>query len=276
MASRLFVFGCSFSGGRWATVADFIAVNFACCYSFAGPGLSNRYNVDRFFEVDRSIGFRAGQDHVLFQTTGWGRFGYWSSERNHWLGYGDLFGRGGSRPHPYPEEAFSARQAVYSNYVALLSLAQYLRVRGIGSTLVRGMDFVELWDPGLGLGLSLGDMEPVVELERDFYHLDQRPSIWQHCLDLRGGDPDHNLFRFQDGHTDAHPYIEECYQYIERWFPEWATDRARQFRDCCLDRFDSRDAVSQGRSFSQIRQEYQLHRITTVDHLWLSTGQILK
>ena len=126
----LWVFGCSFSAGLWATVADFVALSFDRAINLAGPGQSNRYLVDRFFELVGQGWIDPATDHVFFQTTGWGRFGYWTESRGQWTGYGDLFGRAGERAHPYPVEAFEPRQAVYANYAALTALARYLEQIG--------------------------------------------------------------------------------------------------------------------------------------------------
>ena len=274
---RLFVFGCSFSSGLWASVADFAAVNFDQTYSFAGPAQSNPYNVSRFFELLQSgrIDLDSGQDHVVFQTTGWGRFGYWSGGRQgHWQMLGDLFGARGQRPHPYPEEAFEPRQAVYTNWAALASLASVRQqlTRPENLTVVRGMDFVELWDPELGLGLGPEDLGPVLELDQQF---DSGPSIWHHCLDLRGGDPSTMWkLQFQDGHEDAHPYIDECWQYVEQYLPDWATPRAREFRDRCHQEFGWQSADRQGQQYQRLRREYRIERIHTTDHLWMDLTQL--
>ena len=159
--------------------------------NLAGPGQSNRYLVDRFFELVGQGWIDPRTDHVFFQTTGWGRFGYWTESRGQWTGYGDLFGRAGERAHPYPVEAFEPRQAVYANYAALHALALYLDNSGFRSTRVRGMDFAELWSPDLRLRLPAEDFAPVDLLERRHFALAERPSIWHHCLDSRGRSEEH-------------------------------------------------------------------------------------
>ena len=266
----LWVFGCSFSAGLWATVADFVALSFDRAINLAGPGQSNRYLVDRFFELVGQGWIDPRTDHVFFQTTGWGRFGYWTESRGQWTGYGDLFGRAGERAHPYPVEAFEPRQAVYANYAALHALALYLDSSGFRSTRVRGMDFAELWSPDLRLRLPAEDFAPVDLLERRHFALAERPSIWHHCLDSRGGDREKMYrLRFHNGHEDAHPYIDECYEYVRQYLPEFDGERAREFRDRCRMEFGWASPEEQGERYGRIRRQYGIERVTTTHNLWL-------
>ena len=262
---RIFLFGCSFSNWIWPTLADYVSLAFDRRIVMANPGVSNRFLANRLIEVITSREFNPREDHVFFQTTGWGRFCYYERTRNTWRADGDLF----STPdrinthrelqENYGHAIFSPDQAVYDSYLALKTVDQLLRAQNISHTLVVGLDFVELFDPFLKYEFSQEIQEKVLDLEQ--HYLQGRSSLYRFGCEQQGR-VGYNR-QFQDGTSDGHPYPEDMYQYLRQYFPEYATDLAAEFHQRALESFDWSGFRAQSERYAQLKHQYKITPITS-------------
>ena len=265
MGRRIFVFGCSFSSWHWATLADYIALSFDRRIMLANPGVSNRFLVDRLVELIQSEEFNRAKDHIFFQTTGWGRFSFYDRARTTWTADGDLISAD-NRVHnqariraDYQHRIFSPEQAVYDNYIALQTARMLLEAEKISHTLVVGLDFVELFDPALPYQFTQEIQSRVVELEKQY--LGDRPSLYQFGVSSQGREGYNR--QFQDGSQDGHPFPEDMWQYLIRYFREFESDLGHEFYQEACRQFDWSSIRSQGQQYQKLKQQYRIIPITS-------------
>jgi len=249
---RYFAFGCSFTNHSWASVADFIGVNFDEFRNLGFSGSSNTHMAERLLYANEKFNFTKN-DFVTVGTTGIGRFSYIDKDRLDWNHNGDILP---SRPeHPrliklWADNFDSAYFAAYRSITAIKYIRMILESTGVQYRIYGAVN-----------NLNFINNQECKSFLKEFYKLhDIVLTIDEHVARTRQSN-EVSGYRFENNHVDTHPSQLQHYRYFKQYFPEFDNEKTNEFfktieTNLCLS--DHREQANKWHDFRQSQQNYKL------------------
>lgn len=236
MKKRYFAFGCSYTYFSWATYADLIGVNFEKFYNFGAPGASNRQIANKVFEVNEYYDLNPETDFVTIMTTGFNRFSWFNTKDRSWNSSGDLGtwrspgqGPGIKSMTGFLENMWNDEWAVYESYLGLLSAKRFLEAKGIEHKILKGIPFNFF---GSNSSKVREEFSKFIENMEQFY--DFKETLHDLKIDIQG-ERGYIFGTGENGLCDGHPTIASHLAYIEKYLPDYYTEKTIEFAKKCED-----------------------------------------
>jgi len=226
MNTRFFALGCSFCKNIWTTVPDLVAGNFDEYYNYGSAGASNNMTMRRFLDCDIKFKLNPETDFVLIMVTGIGRFEYLKADPGRdpfWLTKGDIEqwvlmrntnDSDYSTLKSFVDTMWNSDWAVDRAWSPIKVIKTILDAKKIPYKIIPSMDNnyyrSETSEPS-----SLKLIDDLFDM------MDIKFSIREHQLAIK----DQPLHFSLEKYTDGHPSPEACLSYIEKYLPEFYTDK---------------------------------------------------
>jgi hypothetical protein len=251
---RYFAFGCSFTNHSWASVADFIGVNFDEFRNLGVSGSSNTHMAERLLQANEKFNFTKN-DFVTVGTTGIGRFSYIDKHSLDWTHYGDIF-------HSWPEhprlskvwanEFDSKYFAAYRSTIAIKCIRLLLESFGVKYRIYGAVN-----------NLNFIDDQECKSFLKEFYRLhDIADTIDEHVVRTRQSN-EVSGYRFENNYVDTHPSQLQHYRYFKQYFPEFDNEKTNEFFKTIETNLDLSDNQAQAGKWYDFRLSQQNYKLIT-------------
>ncbi len=221
---RFFAFGCSYTGYRYPTWADFVGANFEEYYNFGRGGACNRYIMGAFLRANDVYKFNE-DDLVIVMFT--------SANRN--LVYKDtnvvLLGDI-TEDHPSYSK-FSSLDGLLNSWMSSKIIKNTLVSLNINHYLLQGVPLLwrykwedkwtKIFDPTL-VNFDNQRRQYMIDDFMDNLSMDSSLDEWCGPNNSEGASS-----------TDGHPKSIVHYEYVKKFFPQFKTDKSEEFLDLTRD-----------------------------------------
>lgn len=248
---RYFAFGCSYTHHCWASVPDFIAVNFDEYRNFGTSGGSNPWIADCVLRAHEKYKFTK-DDFITVGTTGVGRFSYYDKDKLQWINSGDSYPLHPIRQgHPaltrlWAEKFDSHYFASYRSLLALKWIKLLLDSVGVPYKIYGAVENI----------LYVGDNEETDKLLEEFYSLHDISETIDAFTIKTKGHKQYFGYKYENGIIDNHPSQEQFYRYFEYYFPEFCNDKTASFLEYAEHSLNLIDIPSQATSFTELKYRH--------------------
>lgn len=228
--SRVFTFGCSFTGFSWPTWADIVAHDVgARFYNYGKEGAGNLYISNHVMQADGFFGF-GPDDLVMICWSGvnredrWTRKFGWLTPGNvfHTTIYGESWLRDFADPYGY----------AVRDYALIKSTAEFLLSRGCQFHMfsMAGLEPVSHWKM---FGTSDSEAIGLLDLYRPYLDM-ARPSMYEVLWNGDAGPRvKDNQEKIHPECGDGHPHVSEHLSYLESVFDHEFSRETKEMASAC-------------------------------------------
>ena len=237
MNKRLFTFGCSFTRWKWPTWSDYIGINFDEYYNAGQAGSDNKHILNQLLLVDKKYNFTP-DDYVMIMFTSFNRMTYVDDKfKTHCIG--DLVDDN-LKLHPMGNR-YNFPTAVLDSCISIRAVKSILDSKKIKYTFLQSLEYDFLVEEKVegeikdNLKYCLGLMKyPIMDT-----WCDSEGIIWK----------DTNI-------QDSHPTLEQHFDYVKEFFPQFITDKSIEYYDYCKKNFTNESPEEQEKKFHKIQSKF--------------------
>lgn len=231
MKKRFFAFGCSYTSWEHETWADFIGASFSQYYNFGQAGSCNTFIMHKMLETNERYGFNSDTDVIIVGLTGFGRFTYLEQDNQtmqyNWKTNGDILFKNPDHPDKakwVANNLYNFRWAVHNSWIALKVMKNFLQTKNIEHKFFMALDNTHYQTEKNTLELTEVYGDP------KFLHIKINQLF--NMMDIKESIEDYRRYRINilklDETTLHHPTKQVHYDYAQRHFPEYITEKSKE------------------------------------------------
>lgn len=225
--SRCFALGCSYTRWYYATVADYVGTNFDEYRNLGIPGADHNTILNQLIWANEQFKFTS-DDLVIVNTTNFGRFSYWDSDKQQFIHRGDIW----PLSHRLDEEPLRIREwtqnfdsdywAIYRSVQALKLIKYLLASTGTRYVIYGGVSNLQFQGKDPDCDKLIAEMNLVLDITE---------TIDEHSARTRPSKEEHGQ-RFETGYQEIyHPSQTQHYRYFQEHFKEYDSSKSKDFYD---------------------------------------------
>ena len=245
---RLFTCGCSYTIWHWPTWADYIGVNFDAYYNFARSGSDNKNILYNVLNANEKFNFTK-DDTIIVMFTSFNRCSYF--KQYELFNSGDLVEQQEQHPfmNKYPYEA-----GIYDSWLSAKSIKNLLDGKGVNYHLQQALPYDFLWENKKVL--KTNHSINYSELVLDYLNLlDSKVSLDGWVQDNYDFVKERVVWQDTNTH-DGHPTMRHHLDFVEKFFPQYYTEKAIDFYDVSMKHFTYESQYKQGKKFKLLKGKY--------------------